>query len=163
MVALLVSDPLYSGPTSGPDLFEAPTPVRSRERHLRALAPGEVQMLPGTDRLVGGPSGTEIVAAVAVAVIVAVLALSVARPLQGSPPGTSWSAIQQAARVEVPPIEPGDSIITVQPGDTLWAIAGEVAADLDRRQAVQMLAERNGGSSIQAGQALVVPASFGNP
>ncbi len=163
MVALLISDPIYRRPVPGADIIEAPTPARPREQHLHVVPSDGVRVCPGADRLTAPRSRAEIAAVVGAAVVVAVLVISVARPLQGSPTGASWSAVQQAARTEVAPVGPGDAVLTVQPGDTLWAIAAEFVPHLDRRQVVQMLADRNGGFSIQAGQRLIVPALLANP
>ena len=51
--------------------------------------------------------------------------------------------------------------ITVGPGETLWAIAGEVAPDADRRDTVQRILEINAlpSANLQAGQRIAVPAS----
>lgn len=50
--------------------------------------------------------------------------------------------------------------LTVQPGDTLWAIASRVAPKADPRVVVQQIIDRNGlaGASVQAGQVLVLPS-----
>ena len=48
----------------------------------------------------------------------------------------------------------------VQPGDTLWSIAGDLAPDADRRAAVDQLAAVNAGVDLQVGQRLVIPAPF---
>lgn len=62
---------------------------------------------------------------------------------------------------------PGGSVshstttVTVQPGQTLWEIAGRVAAGGDVRATVDRIAELNGLTSagdVQAGQRLLVPA-----
>ncbi len=49
----------------------------------------------------------------------------------------------------------------VQPGESLWAIAKRVAPGHDPRAVIDQLAELNDlqGRAVQAGQALVVPAS----
>lgn len=48
----------------------------------------------------------------------------------------------------------------VAPGDTLWAIAGEVAGDRDPRAVVHDIAQVNGvdAGSIVPGQVLLLPA-----
>ena len=49
--------------------------------------------------------------------------------------------------------------VTVEPGQTLWEIAGNVAPDADRRDTVATILELNAlpGSSVQAGQQIAVP------
>lgn len=49
--------------------------------------------------------------------------------------------------------------VTVQPGQTLWGIAGGVSSGLDRAQAVEDLKALNGLTTpyVHAGQRLVVP------
>ena len=51
--------------------------------------------------------------------------------------------------------------VVVEPGQTLWEIAGEVAPDEDRRDTVAAILELNAlpGSSVQAGQQIAVPAA----
>jgi len=48
----------------------------------------------------------------------------------------------------------------VLPGETLWAIAGEVAPDVDRRETVAQIMELNdlASAEVRAGQRLAVPA-----
>lgn len=50
--------------------------------------------------------------------------------------------------------------LTVAPGDTLWAIAGDVAPGADRRDTVQRLRDLNAleSSELRAGQRIAVPA-----
>ena len=52
------------------------------------------------------------------------------------------------------------AVYVVQPGDTLWSIAGGLAPDRDRRDVVDRLAATNGGAGLRVGQRLVVPASL---
>jgi len=47
--------------------------------------------------------------------------------------------------------------VVVQPGDTLWSIAAEVAPDADVRITVDQLIALNGSSPIAPGQELVIP------
>ncbi len=61
------------------------------------------------------------------------------------------AAASGAAGVAAPPI------VVVQPGDTLWSIAAEVAPDADVRITVDQLVALNGSSPIVAGQELVLP------
>lgn len=51
------------------------------------------------------------------------------------------------------------TVVEVRPGDTLWAIAGRLGVDADRRAVVAALAEENGGSVVVPGQHLRIPAS----
>lgn len=50
--------------------------------------------------------------------------------------------------------------VTVEPGETLWAIAGEVAPSVDRRDTVARILDLNAMSSsaVSAGQRIAVPA-----
>lgn len=45
----------------------------------------------------------------------------------------------------------------VQPGDTLWSIAREIAPGQDARIVVDQLVALNGGAPLQVGQRLVLP------
>jgi LysM repeat protein len=51
------------------------------------------------------------------------------------------------------------SYVTVAPGETLWAIANEVAPDDDPRDTVQRILDLNAleSSGVQAGQRIAVP------
>ncbi|MDR2323202.1 MAG: LysM peptidoglycan-binding domain-containing protein [Microbacterium sp.] len=53
--------------------------------------------------------------------------------------------------------------ITVQPGDTLWSIAGEVAPNADPRDVVAKISQLNlvDGGVIEVGQHLAIPAEYG--
>jgi nucleoid-associated protein YgaU len=53
----------------------------------------------------------------------------------------------------------GESYV-VQPGDTLWSIAEQLAPDADRRAVVDALNEVSGGASLQPGQRLYLPGSL---
>jgi hypothetical protein len=48
----------------------------------------------------------------------------------------------------------------VQPGETLWSIAGDLRPRADRRAAVDELVRLNGGTTIIAGQPILVPATW---
>ncbi len=65
-----------------------------------------------------------------------------------------------AERTHVPVAEPA-TVVIVQPGDTLWSIAERVAPNVDRRTAVDQLAEIAGGAYLEVGQHLEVPAISG--
>ena len=47
--------------------------------------------------------------------------------------------------------------VTARPGDTLWSIADEHRGDVAITRYVDALVDLNGGASIQAGQAIVLP------
>jgi LysM repeat protein len=49
--------------------------------------------------------------------------------------------------------------VVVQPGDTLWQVAEEVAPSVDPRETVAVIIEMNdlSSASVQAGQSLLVP------
>ena len=55
---------------------------------------------------------------------------------------------------------PQTEVVIVQPGETLWSIAGEAVPGADRRDVIIDIQQLNGLSSSQvvAGQTLVVPA-----
>ncbi len=170
MVALLTSDPIYRLPHA-PSARAASNARRSRPRHLHAVStPGVVS--PGTDaglapeelhehaqeRTVVLPAAEVI--AFATIVVVAVLLVVSFRSVQGPPAVADWNSLVTVSATA--PAAADELIIAVQPGDTLWGIAGVIAPDLDRREVVQRLADRNGSSAIWAGQDLIIPASMAN-
>lgn len=55
---------------------------------------------------------------------------------------------------------PGLTQATVQPGDTLWAIAQQLAPEADTRQVVAQIKRLNDlqGSGLRAGQQLLLPS-----
>ena len=165
MVALLTSDPIYR--SSAPELRPSgQAPVR----HLRSVpasragAPRRHAVQSTHEPVAVDPAISYGAMVVLAGVgIVAVLVLLVGfRALQGLPPSGSWADVQQAARFEPPVAHQNDALWIVQPGETLWGIAESVAPAADRREVVQILTEANGGSSIWAGQKIVVPAGLAN-
>lgn len=52
-----------------------------------------------------------------------------------------------------------ESVVTVQPGDSLWSVASRALPDMDPRSGIDALQEANGlsGTSLVPGQQLVVP------
>jgi Tfp pilus assembly protein FimV len=63
-----------------------------------------------------------------------------------------------AAAPERPVVAPVESV-TVDYGDTLWSVAGQVAPDAPRNQTILRIGELNDltGSELQPGQVLFVP------
>jgi hypothetical protein len=69
------------------------------------------------------------------------------------------SRVQHAgAELDGPP--PAPPVYVVQPGDTLWSIAGKVAPTVDVREAVGQLRDAAGGSALVPGQRIEVPAGL---
>jgi hypothetical protein len=127
-------------------------PSASRS-HLRL-----VESPPHTSPLNGVP-----VAGIAVAVAVVFGLLLAVRLIQGSPPAT-WAEPTADSRAPVQALAgPGDQIVVAQPGDTFWALARELAPDRDVRPVVDLLVRVNGGSSIDSGQRLIIPAELLQP
>lgn len=91
--------------------------------------------------------------------VVVLLLLSLVRIAQGPPPSNSWDSLVPVS-VSEPGAAPGEIVRVVDAGDTLWAIAGEIAPDADRRLVIDALASRNGGSGLMTGQRLVIPADL---
>jgi Tfp pilus assembly protein FimV len=95
-------------------------------------------------------------AALALVVVLGVLGL---RAVQGTPPAATWGELHRASLATGPgPPGPGDAVVTVSPGDTLWGIARSLRPGGDPRPVVDALARANGGSTLQAGQQLLIPA-----
>ena len=54
-------------------------------------------------------------------------------------------------------IPAGVSFVIVQPGDTFWSLAREVQPEGDIRPLVAQLSRAHGGSSLRAGERVVLP------
>lgn len=101
---------------------------------------------------------TLLVAVAAVVLVVGVVGLRLA---QGGPTATGWEQLHTASATNTAVVAgSGEQAIVVAAGDTLWSIAGELAPEQDRRPVVDALARRNGGTTLLAGQTLVVPAAL---
>ena len=87
----------------------------------------------------------------------------VALPLAGA---LAWSALGASSAVAAPDdsAAPGVVFATVMvaPGETLWAIASEVAPTADPRDVVDAIKRLNALDSAQlvAGQRLAIPAQY---
>ena len=90
--------------------------------------------------------------AVAVATVVALVLLATAAVARfaGGAPSAAGGPSSAVASTATP-------TVVVQPGDTLWSIAEEVAPGTDARIVVDQLIQLNGGRPIVPGQELVVP------
>lgn len=64
------------------------------------------------------------------------------------------------ASAESDGVAPAPVIYVVQPGDTLWAIAGKVAPEVNAARAVDALRSAAGGSALTPGQRIALPDSL---
>lgn len=81
------------------------------------------------------------------------------RSMQSVPGPALESPSTSSQQIDALP-ENGEVVHVVQQGETLWAIASELAPGVDPRPLIDRLADRNGGSAIQVGQRLVVPSDL---
>lgn len=89
------------------------------------------------------------VVGIVLAVLVAVGAVLAHDVLAGSGGVPASAAASQPARTR--------TSVTARPGDTLWAIAERHHGAVPLTRYVDALVDLNGGASIQAGQAVVLP------
>jgi hypothetical protein len=145
--------PLRPQPTTVPPGPDAPS-----RPQLRALEGGRA---PSQLARQATYRRRRIVVAVLVVVLTATFVLladaALARIAGGAPsaaggPSPTSAAASGAAGVAAPPT------VVVQPGDTLWSIAADVAPGADVRITVDQLVALNGRSPIVPGQELVLPA-----
>jgi hypothetical protein len=87
-----------------------------------------------------------------VLVVLAVLVIGAARLATAAVAGVPTPGPADASGAAGPA-----AVHVVQPGDTLWSIAGTVAPDADVRLTVDRLVELNGGAALTVGQRLVLP------
>ena len=71
---------------------------------------------------------------------------------------SSQQTISTVDRVSLTPLDESPGVVA--PGDTLWAIASSLAPDTDPRPLAAALADIAGGTELQPGQRIVVPASL---
>lgn len=62
-----------------------------------------------------------------------------------------------------PAAEPAPTAVTVQPGDTLWSVAGRLAPERDPRELVAQIRRLNdlSSASLTVGQQLLLPTVVG--
>jgi hypothetical protein len=89
--------------------------------------------------------------AVVTALVVAVFLLASSALAGGAGGGVPSPATGGSAAPAAPVVH------VLQPGDTLWSIAGEVAPGADVRLMVDRLVELNGGAPLEVGDRLVLP------
>ena len=85
-------------------------------------------------------------------VVVAMAGIQALLPSAGAGGGRPLSATDGSA-----PVTAGHETLLVQPGQTLWDIARDLQPTGDHRALVDELAALNGGATLEAGQALVLP------
>lgn len=93
-----------------------------------------------------------VVVGVVIAVVMAARALAAAVTLPPAP-----ASSQVAPVVSGPAPLPGGEVYVVQPGDTLWSIAGRVAPGVDRRDVVDRLAAQRGDGPLRPGERILLP------
>ena len=107
------------------------------------------------------PRPLPIPAVLAVVAVALVLVVGVLRLAQGAPPATTWTELgRSSVAVGAGVAGEGDVVVRVHPGESLWSIASKLAPGQDRRPIVDTLARANGGTVLQAGQELVIPAAL---
>ena len=97
--------------------------------------------------------GPALILAVAFVVVAMSGVRAVLRPLAGGVDGRPLSAVDASV-----PVPAGTETILVQPGESLWDIARDLQPAGDVRPLVDELAALNRGSTLEAGQNLVLPA-----
>ena len=90
----------------------------------------------------------------------ALLTLVVAAPLVVSAFGFAVNGGGAAAGVDVSSV--GFEHVTVQPGESLWQLAGEIAPSSDPRDVVSDIVQLNqlDNAEIQPGQSLAIPLKY---
>ena len=73
-----------------------------------------------------------------------------------------WFVHEPTAQVST--VGSGSVVVrTVQPGETLWSIAAAASPGRDPRPVVDELVRLNGGSTLEAGGRVLIPASLASP
>jgi hypothetical protein len=130
-----------------------PGPGRPDRPHLRVLVGGRAPSRLAQQAIYRRRRLVAAVLAVAVTVALVLLASAALARLAGGAPSATGAlspTASSAAGVAAP-------TVVVQPGDTLWSIAAEVAPTTDVRITVDQLIALNGSSPIVPGQELTLP------
>ncbi len=91
-------------------------------------------------------AGLLVVMAIALVAIAASASIGAVLDVDGRPAAATDVATAPVVRTHV-----------AQPGDTLWSIAEQYRGDVGRSRFVDALIDLNGGTAIQAGQAVRLP------
>jgi Tfp pilus assembly protein FimV len=92
----------------------------------------------------------------AVLVVAVALAAGVAAGVQAVAGLTAVGTTTEPRPVEVRPVPAAGHEYVVQPGDTLWSIATQIAPDADPRPVVDALRAANGGPVLEVGTRLTL-------
>lgn len=154
MVAVFHPQPAQLAPAPTRRARDRHTPVRGDRPDLRVIPGGRDDasaMIDAETRQV-----LRLLVAISMALILAFLGL---RALRANGWAAADTAAANVAEASVPAAVPaaGEAVYVVQPGDSLWSIASQLAPGDDPRPLVDELARRNGGTIIAAGQRLVLP------
>jgi hypothetical protein len=114
----------------------------------------------GVDRPVSHPAATfrrrRLVALVSAVALIAGLAVAVQAIAQAAST-VGPSALEPLESEGAGPPRPVDGeVYVVQPGDTLWSIAADLAPESDPRPVVDVLRAANGGPELQVGDRLTI-------
>jgi nucleoid-associated protein YgaU len=94
--------------------------------------------------------------AFAIAVLLAIVALSAARAAIGGPGAEPLTGPRSAGGTTgLQPI--ARTVYVVQPGDTLWEIARALQPEGDVRPLVGRIADQRGGAPLQVGERIALP------
>lgn len=139
-----------------PEHLRSRTVPAARPAHLRLVGtPAGATAGIGVDEMAGTATGRSawmfrlLLAAVAVAGVVGLNALLGSAEAPVVPASPAVAEPLAAEPVAVP-------VHVVQPGETLWSIAAQVAPGEDLRPVVDELARRAGGVSLQPGQRIAI-------
>jgi hypothetical protein len=167
MVAIQVPQPVVS--EWAPAALPSPTRRDPSVRHRRAtpeppIPPADrrprAPRVRGVDRPVSYRAATfrrrRLVALVAAVALIAGLAVAVQAIAQAASTVGPSAPEPLESEGAGPPRPVDGEVYVVQPGDTLWSIAAELAPESDPRPVVDALRAANGGPELQVGDRLTV-------